>query len=366
MMKKTIRVLALIIACACLPSESGGADVDADYLLTGLNTARRVCIRASSMQSVNFRPVKALDTDRDTSWVSAKGDGPQWISVDFGLKRLLTSIVVYPGRNGGTRPLTRFTLQFLDGEWFDFATVKVSGRTEVDLGGVDASTFRIFVPADAMPDGVAAIAEIEAYIGGTKISFYDERLKKMCLPIRNAYLPSDDASYPNAARAYRGGRHAGLDLYTRHADNSYEPTPVTRSTPVLAADDGVVIRADHGYVPTGIDEWNRRAAYYRSHPSTFMRRSFGGREVWIDHRNGVITTYNHLSHIEASVKKGGRVSRGEIIGTAGNSGLAGEALGTDNGIHLHFEIWVDGTYLGYGMEPLDVKKYFRWIFSPER
>jgi hypothetical protein len=365
-MKKAILFATVILACAWPAAYSGGADSDGDYLLTGLNTARKVYIRASSMHSVNYRPIKALDTDRGTCWVSAKGGGPQWISVDFGQKRLLTSIVVYPGRNGGARPITRFTLQFLDGDWFDFATVKATGRTEVDLAGVDASTFRILVPEEAMPDGVAAIAEIEAYVGGTRISFYDERLKRMCLPIRNAYLPSDDSSYPNAPRPYRGGRHAGLDLYTHHADNSYDPVPVTRGTPVLAADDGVVIRADNDYAPTGIDEWNRRAAYYRSHPSTFMRRSFGGREVWIDHRNGVITTYNHLSSIARPVKKGSRVSRGEVIGMAGNSGLAGEAEGKDYGIHLHFEIWVDGAYLGYGMGPADVKKYFRWIFSPER
>jgi murein DD-endopeptidase MepM/ murein hydrolase activator NlpD len=366
MMKKAILYLAFILACAWPAVESGGADGDGDYLLTGLNTARKVYVRASSMQSVNYRAIKALDTDRNTCWVSAPGGGPQWISIDFGLKRLLTSIVVYPGRKDNARPFTRFTVQFLDGDWFDFATVKSSGRTVVDLTGVDASTFRIYVPADAMPDGIAAIEEIEAYIGGTKISFYDERLKRMYLPIRNAYLPSDDNCYPNALRSYRGGRHAGLDLYTHHADNSYDPLPVTRTTPVLAADDGVVIRADHDYAPTDIGEWNRRSAYYRSHPSTFMRRSFGGREVWIDHRNGVITTYNHLSRIERSVKKGSRVSRGETIGLAGNSGLAGEAEGRDYGIHLHFEIWVDGTYLGYGMSPADVKKYFKWIFSPER
>ncbi|HOD13260.1 MAG TPA: peptidoglycan DD-metalloendopeptidase family protein [Spirochaetota bacterium] len=365
-MKKHFLHVTVFLLCTWPAAYSGGANGESDYLLTGLNTARKVYISASSSSGVNNRAIKALDTDRKTSWISAQGGGPQWISIDFGLKRLLTSIVVYPARKDNARPFTRFKLQFLDGDWFDFATVRVSGRTEIDLIGVDASTFRIYIPADALPDGVAAIAEIEAYVGGTKISFYDERLKSLCLPVRNAYLPSDDYNYPNAPRSYRGGRHAGLDLYTYHTDDSYDPLPVTRNTPVLAADDGIVIRADHDYTPTDITEWTRRSAYFRTHPSTFMRRSFGGREVWIDHRNGVITTYNHLSGIERSVKKGTRVSRGQHIGQAGNSGLAGEAEGKDYGIHLHFEIWVDGCYLGYGMSPFDVKKYFRWIFSVER
>lgn len=365
-MKKAIIRMALILLCAWPAAYSSGADGDRDYLLTGLNTARKVHIIASSKYDANYRAIRALDTDRKTSWVSAPGSGPQWLSVDFGLKRLLTSIVVYPGRKDNTRPITRFKLQFLDGDWFDFATVAVSGRTEVDLTGVDASTFRIYIPPDAMPDGIAAIAEIEAYIGGTKIAFYDERLKNLCLPIRNAYLPSDDYNYPNAPRLYRGGNHAGLDLYTYHSVDSYDALPVTRDTPVLAADDGIVIRADHDYSPTGIGEWNRRSAYFKTHPSTFMKRSFGGREVWIDHRNGVITTYNHLSRIERFVKNGSRVTRGQRIGRAGNSGLAGEAEGKDYGIHLHFEIWVDGCYLGYGMNPVDVRKYFNWIFLAER
>ena len=303
--------------CAWPAAYSGGADGDRDYLLTGLNTARKVYIRASSMNGANYRAIRALDTDRKTSWVSAPGGGPQWISVDFGLKRLLTSIVVYPGRKDNTRPITRFKLQFLDGDWFDFATVRVTDRTEVDLTGVDASTFRIYIPADAMPDGIAAIAEIEAYIGGTKIAFYDERLKSLCLPIRNAYLPSDDYYYPNAPRSYRGGSHAGIDLYTYHSGDSYDALPVTRDTPVLAADDGIVIRADHDYTPTDIDEWNSRSAYFKTHPSTFMKRSFGGREVWIDHRNGVITTYNHLSRIERSVK-----TEAACHGDSGSAGLA--------------------------------------------
>ncbi|MDI9424748.1 MAG: M23 family metallopeptidase, partial [Spirochaetota bacterium] len=106
-----------------------------------------------------------------------------------------------------------------------------------------------------------------------------------------------------------------------------------------------------------------QSEYTRSNPRTFVLRSFGGRQVWLDHGNGVVTTYNHLSAIDRKVVQGARVSRGQRIGHVGNSGLFGEAEGKRYGAHLHFEIWVDGFYLGYGMTVEDVRKYFGWIFQ---
>ncbi len=109
-------------------------------------------------------------------------------------------------------------------------------------------------------------------------------------------------------------------------------------------------------------EWTNQSEYYQKHPDTFVKRSFGGRQVWIDHRDGIVTTYNHLSKIDENIKRGATVKKGDIIGLAGNSGQMGEAEGKDYGVHLHFEIWVDGYYLGKGMNIADIKKYFTWIF----
>ncbi len=95
-----------------------------------------------------------------------------------------------------------------------------------------------------------------------------------------------------------------------------------------------------------------------------MKRSFGGIQVWIDHLNGIVTTYNHLSRIDPEIKKDGRVKKGQRLGWAGNSGLLGEAERKDYGTHLHFEIWIDGFYLGTGMSLKDIKKYITWIFFP--
>lgn len=353
-----------------------GAAEDADYLITGHNTARNIVIRASSSYGVNNGVNRVMDFNRDTCWMSDGKAGPQWVTVDFGSKRLITSIVVHAGKKDNYPTLKYFKLQFLNKAWFDHTVVRIKrigafgyakgGRMEVDLAGVDASTFRIFIPVDAMIDGFAAISEIEIYMGSSRLTFYDDRLKGICLPIRNGYLPRSDYSYPNAPRSYRGGRHSGIDIHNYHTENSYDPVSLTETTPVYAADKGIVIRADHDYVHIGIDEWKRRAVYYQTHPGTYMRNAFGGREVWIDHRNGIVTTYNHLSSIDPGIKQGRRISKGKRIGTAGNSGLAGEAEGKMYGIHLHFEIWIDGNYLGYGMSMQDVRKYYQWIFANAR
>ncbi|HRS79094.1 MAG TPA: peptidoglycan DD-metalloendopeptidase family protein [Spirochaetota bacterium] len=359
---KIFQALCLLIFTA----DAGTFAANEDYIITGQNTARKVIIRTSSQLSTSYRAVKAFDADNATCWISAAGPGPHWISVDFGVKRLMTAIIVRPGKKDGYRTLKSFTLQFMDGDWFDFASIDALRKESVsiELGGVDASMFRIFIPAGGTEHDHAAIAEIEIYLGSSRVQFFDERLRGLCLPVRNAYLPAEDYCYPNAPRTYRGGRHAGIDLYHYYGGNSYTPVPLTRDTPIYAADSGIVIRADREYRAPTSEEWNHRSAYFRTHPSTFMKRSFGGREVWIDHRNGIVTAYNHLSRLDRSLRVGSLVSKGDRIGWAGNSGLAGEAQGRDYGIHLHFEIWIDGCYLGFGMSPAEVRKYLNWIFFP--
>jgi len=317
----------------------------------------------------------AMDSKVNTSWISQKSNGPHWIEIDFGIKRLMSMIVIRLGRKDNYRTIRRLTLQFLyQDQWFDFATINCARETfwgtryddviTIDLGGVDASTFRVVVPENGTFNGYAAISEIEAFVGTGRIRYYDERLNNLCFPIENGYLPESDESYPNALRKYRGGRHVGLDIFYYHKDNSYDPIPVTNDTPVLTADGGVIIRADWDYKPLTVTEWKTQSGYFKINPHTFDARSFGGRQVWVDHKNGIVTTYNHLSKIDNSIKKGTTVNKGDRIGWAGNSGLLGEAEGKSYGTHLHFEIWVDSYYLGYGMKLPEIKNYIQWIFFP--
>ena len=354
-----------------------------NYIIFGSNSLQKIYYSTSSSFSSNHDGRKAIDSDRRSAWISEKGKGPHWIEIDFGTKRVMSKIVVYAGLKDNYHTIKYFTLQFLyKDKWFDYALINLKGsekstfleklgmtdstykkKVEIELGGIDASAFRIFIPEYATRSGYAAIAEVETYIGSNKLRYFDERLLDLRYPIKNGFLPESDHHYPNAPRSYRGGQHAGLDIYYYHTDESYRPVKVDKNTPVLAADDGIVIRADWNYKPMSLAEWRNQSNYFQKNPRTFVKRSFGGRQVWIDHQNGVVTTYNHLSRIDSSVQKGSRVSKGEIIGWVGNSGLRGEAEGKSYGMHLHFEIWIDGHYLGYGMKIRDIKRYFVWIFS---
>lgn len=60
-----------------------------------------------------------------------------------------------------------------------------------------------------------------------------------------------------------------------------------------------------------------------------------GRMIAIDHGNGLVTRYAHLSNIKVSV--GESVSRGSVIGLVGTTG-------NTTGPHLHFEVLVNGSF----------------------
>lgn len=59
-----------------------------------------------------------------------------------------------------------------------------------------------------------------------------------------------------------------------------------------------------------------------------------GREIEIDHGNGIVTVYGHLSGYNVTV--GEMVVKGQVIGFVGHSGRA-------TGSHLHYEVEVRGT-----------------------
>jgi murein DD-endopeptidase MepM/ murein hydrolase activator NlpD len=61
-----------------------------------------------------------------------------------------------------------------------------------------------------------------------------------------------------------------------------------------------------------------------------------GNQVQIDHGNGVVTTYNHLSSI--SVSPGDKVTTKDRIGKVGSTG-------NSTGAHLHFEVLRDGSHI---------------------
>ena len=89
-------------------------------------------------------------------------------------------------------------------------------------------------------------------------------------------------------------------------------------TPVFAAGNGTVLDAD----------W--KGGY--------------GRHIEIQHLNGYITTYSHLSGYAHGIEEGVKVRQGQVIGYIGNTGLS-------TGPHLHYEVKINGTFV----DPMRIK-----------
>jgi murein DD-endopeptidase MepM/ murein hydrolase activator NlpD len=95
-----------------------------------------------------------------------------------------------------------------------------------------------------------------------------------------------------------GPGHLGIDITAPEGSNVY------------AAGSGVVTMAQDGY-------------------------NYGyGKVIQIDHGNGYVTVYAHLSQINVGVCQS--VAQGSLIGLSGNTG-------NSFGAHLHFEIRIGGT-----------------------
>nr|WP_238313857.1 M23 family metallopeptidase [Methylobacterium crusticola] len=83
-------------------------------------------------------------------------------------------------------------------------------------------------------------------------------------------------------------------------------------TPIFAAGNGTIIKA----------EWD----------------SGYGRRVEVQHANGYVTTYNHMSRFGRGVSAGARARQGQVIGYVGSTGLS-------TGAHLHYEVIINGHFV---------------------
>jgi hypothetical protein len=111
---------------------------------------------------------------------------------------------------------------------------------------------------------------------------------------------------------------------------------IPEGTPIRAAGAGTVVWADWATKLSASNQW-------------WIAPAYAGICVVIDHGNGLLTLYAHLS--STSLNIGNRVSQGQQIGLSGTTGLS-------TGPHLHFEVlgWPLQPYNGfYGR--LDPTKY---------
>jgi murein DD-endopeptidase MepM/ murein hydrolase activator NlpD len=83
-------------------------------------------------------------------------------------------------------------------------------------------------------------------------------------------------------------------------------------TPIVAAGNATVLKAD----------WD----------------SGYGRRVELQHINGYVTTYNHMSRFARGITAGAKVRQGQVIGYVGSTGLS-------TGAHLHYEVIINGHFV---------------------
>jgi murein DD-endopeptidase MepM/ murein hydrolase activator NlpD len=138
---------------------------------------------------------------------------------------------------------------------------------------------------------------------GRTALYYDEDGNSL----RRAFLRAP-VEFRRISSNFAGRRfHPVLGLRRRHEGTDYSARP---GTPVMAAGDGVVLRAG-------------RAGGY-------------GNLIELRHLNGITTRYGHLRSFARNIRRGVRVEQGQVIGYVGSTGLA-------TGPHLHYEFRMNGV-----------------------
>ena len=143
-----------------------------------------------------------------------------------------------------------------------------------------------------------------------KVDFYDENGRSMRKFLVRKPIAEGDMTSPFGMRyhpiLHYARMHTGVDW----------AAPI--GTPIFAAGNGVIIKAgwDGGY----------------------------GRRVEIQHANGYVTTYNHMSGFGRGIVEGAHVLQGQTVGYLGDSGLA-------TGPHLHYEVIINGNFV----DPMAIK-----------
>ena len=210
-------------------------------------------------------------------------------------------------------------------------------------------------PIDRAPAAIADESD-ELTVPDSAPSPVEPVLTGFTVPIPDACLSEFEGHQAGALRAYRNGVHEGLDFY-----EFASCVPLGLGSVVIAAKDGIIVRADVGYTELTQAEYD--AAEAVGFQGEEVLDIFRGRQVWIDHGAGVVTRYAHLSAIAASLEDGGPVLAGDIIGFVGESGSPTSLHPVETDFHLHFEIRIGDSYLGEGLPPQDARQLYIEAFG---
>jgi murein DD-endopeptidase MepM/ murein hydrolase activator NlpD len=184
-------------------------------------------------------------------------------------------------------------------------------------------------------------------------------LPPLALPIEGTALSNLSFRLPGAPRPYRYGVHEGIDFYWAAGG------PVTATTPVLSVAAGEIVRIDVDYSPPSADEMDALLAHAAAvfHTPAETLDILRGRQVWIDHGEGLVTRYCHLSAVAQDLMVGDHVDQGQVIGYVGNSGTPASYYGQGLEMHLHLEIRIGEGYLGQYLRSSEVKRWLATAFG---
>jgi len=211
---------------------------------------------------------------------------------------------IYPTKRGSLRTLIGLPYNFVPGRYAVLILEKRRGkkaRRKYELLTVNRKIFPvsyvIFTPEKRKLIGSPLNKrERDLIFGALKIEKKKQNWEgKFVLPVKGKIV----GEY--GVKRMAGGAflwsHKGVDLN------------VPEGTPVRAGNSGEVILAEEGFY-------------------------VHGKTVMIDHGQGVTTIYLHLKSI--NVRKGDKITKGQIIGKVGETGLA-------TGPHLHWGLYVHGV-----------------------
>ena len=164
---------------------------------------------------------------------------------------------------------------------------------------------------------------------------------------------------PNAARDYRYGTHQGVDFFC------------PRGHPVKAALDGRVVVAVGEYRDASASELDDLLAITGALRATppYTLLTLYGNYVIVDHGiidsvGHVVSIYAHMEALDPAVRVGRQVRAGDPLGRVGNTGTSYAAAGSTNqGLQLHWELHINGHYLGEGLSSSETRAVYTALFN---
>jgi len=211
---------------------------------------------------------------------------------------------LYPTKKGSLRALIGLSYDFVPGRYAVLIVEKEKGKKP-------KKKYKL-------------LAVQRKYFPTSYVNFTQEKRELMASPLneRERKLISTELKVDNEEQSWDGkfilpveGKTVGKYGVKRMAGSKFlwnhkgVDLKATEGTPIKAANGGEVMLTEEGFY-------------------------IHGKTVMINHGQGVITIYLHLNSI--SVQKGDRVTKGDVIGEVGETGLTTSS-------HLHWGLYVHGV-----------------------